>query len=96
MGEVYQQEAVIFKPGNADGTPKHIQLRHGPTKYFNKDGQNNANYLFVDGHVQAYRDLGHAKPGSRTIYASATTGESIFISLWPSFDGVLDPSYPPP
>ena len=69
--------------------PNNVECRHN----------GKVNVLFVDGHVQAYRDLGHAyfnNWAKRTIYTSSTTGESIYISLWPSFDGVLDPSYPPP
>src|SRR5205085_1757385 len=49
--------------------PNNVECRHN----------GKCNVLFVDGHVQAYRDLGNAKPGSRTVYVSHTTGESIFI-----------------
>jgi len=61
LAEVYQQEAVIYKPAGTDGlSPKAqvaqggvgLTLRHGSTATLDVNGRNGSNYLFADGHVE--------------------------------------------
>ena len=61
LAEVYQQEGTIFKAAGTDGiSPKAaipqggvgVTLRHGSTRTLDVNGQNGANYLFPDGHVE--------------------------------------------
>jgi prepilin-type N-terminal cleavage/methylation domain-containing protein/prepilin-type processing-associated H-X9-DG protein len=56
LAEQYGTESVIQTPIKSSQLPaivvKHVKLRHGSTRTLNKDGQNGANYLFGDGHVE--------------------------------------------
>jgi prepilin-type processing-associated H-X9-DG protein len=62
LAEQYQPEMVVTKPSDLTvGVPKQVKLRHGSTRTLNINGQNGANYLFADGHVEYSAEFHRAR-----------------------------------
>jgi prepilin-type processing-associated H-X9-DG protein/prepilin-type N-terminal cleavage/methylation domain-containing protein len=52
LAEAAHSEPTIITPAGTTGLPSRVKLRHGSTRTINKNGQNGANYMFADGHVE--------------------------------------------
>jgi prepilin-type N-terminal cleavage/methylation domain-containing protein/prepilin-type processing-associated H-X9-DG protein len=60
-------DAMIYYPSKVNGGVlgiSQVTIRHGSTKFLNKDGVNGGNYLFGDGHVEYSQDYHRAACGT--------------------------------